>query len=126
MVKSDNTSDSVGVRCGILAIILEIIAEVVFAPSGVWPFIATLALICAGFSGFLMSTILPTIAMLLTMLHFYILWDPLTGTYLKFMGIPYLFAITGIITGILRNRAQSQRIVAQPCNGADRKGAGHF
>ena len=46
----------IGKGFGVIAVILAMWAEVVFAPSGVWPFIAALSLVSAGVAGLLKET----------------------------------------------------------------------
>ena len=105
-----------GKRLGIMAIVYTIIAEAFFAPSGVWPFITVLSLFFAGIAGFRRSTILATIATGITTLHI-IFFDELSHFLtnnslavwdISIVAIPYLFAITGIITGTIRNRSQGR------------------
>lgn len=111
MGRSDNIHDSIGIRCGVLAIALAITG--IFIGVGVGLLVISLSLFFAGISGFLGHTILSTTAIIIpTVITLFIIGE-LNFVERSLVGIPYLFAVVGIIIGILRNRAQSQRISPQ-------------
>jgi len=108
MARSDNMTDPVGVRCGILAIILAIAGIFIWA-AGVALLVIPLSLIIAGLSGIFRNTILSTTAVIITTINSLYIMGEINSQERSFVGIPYLFAITCIIIGTLRSHAQNQR-----------------
>jgi len=102
-------SDPFGIRCGVLAIILAI-AGVFFWPAGILGVLTiSVSLFIAGLSGLFRSTILSTSSVIITTINSLLLMgEHLNLQERGFVGIPYIFAITCIIIGVIRNRAQSK------------------
>jgi len=110
MARSDNISDRVGMRCGILATILAI-AGILTWPSGALGFLVIpLSLVFAGISSLFRNTILSTAAVIITTINcLFLMGESLRLGERYFVGIPYFFAVTCIVISILRNRVQNQR-----------------
>jgi hypothetical protein len=109
MIRSYKISNPVGVRCGILAIILAIAGVFTWVAGGLYLLAIPLSLVFSGISGIFGNTILSTIAVIMTTINSLFIGDiPLherSFVFLPYIFIPYFFAIIGIITGIRRNRA---------------------
>jgi len=110
MIRSYKISNPVGVRCGILAIILAIAGVFTWAAGVLGFLIIPLSLVLAGLSGHFRNITLSTTAIIITTINcLFLIGESLTLSERNFVGIPYIFAVAGIIIGILRDRAQNQR-----------------
>lgn len=94
---------------GIPAIIFAI-AGIFIWPAGILGLLAVpVSLVFAGLSGLFRNIILSTTSVIITTINSLNFMGELTLSERRFVDISYLFAVTGIIIGVLRNRAQTQR-----------------